>query len=136
MKKYLRNILGSNSFNLFVLFLLLISVILLLAESFATTSDLEKKAIEKINWWITLILIAELCMRWLICKSTKRFFSEHWIDILAILPMLRIFRFAQYAYLLRFLRIFSLGALLHKRLYSLTKIVKNSLSNMAYFYLF
>jgi voltage-gated potassium channel len=111
-----RALLNNPGFTAVILILVLLSVALLFVESFGECSSSTMDNIQLANDIITVFLVIELFMRWLIASTTRKFFSNHWIDCLAILPMLRIFRFGRIAYLLRLFRVFSLGTLIQRRL--------------------
>ena len=112
-------LLRSTELNLSIFILVLVSLILILIEVFAPIEKTYKVYLLRLNDFITFILIIELLLRWLVARSTKIFFKAHWVDILAVLPLLRVFRLGSMSYLLRFLRIISLGTILRKRLRSL-----------------
>ena len=115
----LKRLLRSTELNLSIFVLVIISLILILVEIFAPIEKVYKDYLLSINDFITFVLIIELVLRWFVSKSFRVFLKNHWLDILAVLPLLRVFRVGSLSYLLRFLRILSLGALLRKRLRSL-----------------
>ena len=121
----LKHLLRSTELNLSIFVLVIISLILILVEIFAPIEKVYKDYLLKINDFITFVLVIELVLRWFISKSSRVFLKNHWLDILAVLPLLRVFRVGSMSYLLRFLRILSLGALLRKRLRSLAVGLKS-----------
>lgn len=48
-----------------------------------------------VNDLITTVFVVELTLRFLAASSKKRFFSEFWLDIIATLPLFRVFRAAR-----------------------------------------
>ena len=66
------------------------------------------RVLEWINLAITAVFIVELTLRWLASLSTRKFFREYWLDVIAVLPWLRVFRVARVLRLLRLLRLLTL----------------------------
>ncbi|RCK78043.1 MAG: hypothetical protein OZSIB_1819 [Candidatus Ozemobacter sibiricus] len=111
----LRRFLDHPYVGLIILVLVLVSVVLLLFETFADIPESTRHWMELANDVLTVLFFLELALRWLVFKSTGKFLRSHWLDILALLPMLRVFRLSRVFALVRLLRIFSLGALLQNR---------------------
>ena len=63
---------------------------------------------------ITAIFVVELTLRYLAIGSWRRFFSEHWLDVIATIPLFRIFRTARALRLLRLFRLFRLMGVLSR----------------------
>jgi len=80
---------------------------------------------------ITLIFIIELLIRFYTFRSKRRFFKAYWLDILAVLPVLRPFRILR---VFRLLRIFRMGLLLNRRLFSVSAIFREGIKE--YFIVF
>ena len=59
------------------------------------------------------VFVVELGMRLWLARSKRRFFSRFWLDIIAVVPVLRPLRFMR---ILMLLRIFRAGALFNRRL--------------------
>jgi len=112
---WLRWLFESARFNLTLMFLILVSVVLILIETFVALPLAQLEMIQTINDFLTLVFIFELGLRWLISTSTGAFLREFWIDILSVMPMLRIFRVGRVLRLLRLFRVFSLGTNIHRR---------------------
>ncbi len=47
---------------------------------------------------LTILFVIELTIRFLVAPDKKLYFKEYWLDILAILPLLRVFRLELYDY--------------------------------------
>ena len=112
----IRRILDHPGFGLMVVLLVLISVTLLLVETLLPLEHEFILEIDLANELITFFFILELFFRWLISNGFRNFISRHWIEIIAIIPMLRVFRLSRVFFLLRIVRVFSLVALLQRRL--------------------
>lgn len=112
----IRRLVDHPLFGIGVVSLILISVGLILFETFVDLTEAHRLRLDELNEGITILLGFELFLRWVVSSSTWRFFSKHWIDILALLPLLRVFRLGRMLQLLRLLRLFSLGALIQHRL--------------------
>ncbi|QEG22180.1 potassium channel family protein [Mariniblastus fucicola] len=65
--------------------------------------------LERCSDVITGIFVVELTLRFLAFGNWRRFLAEHWLDVLATIPLFRIFRTAR---ALRFLRLFRLFRLM------------------------
>lgn len=63
---------------------------------------------------LTLIFIVELLARYWIAQHKSRFFRRYWLDILAVIPILRFFR------VLRILRLLRAGILINRRVESVS----------------
>lgn len=61
-------------------------------------------AIDRASQTITGLFVVELSLRFLAEPVKWHFFREYWLDILAVLPLLRVFRFARALQLLRLWR--------------------------------
>lgn len=79
----------------------LISVILLLVEMQLPVDSPEFRRVELAGYGFVGFFIVELSLRWYVAPSTRRFFTEYWLDVLAVIPF---FRPARMLRLLRFLR--------------------------------
>lgn len=61
---------------------------------------------------LTAVFALELTLRFWVARKKARFFERYWIDILAVLPLVRPLRFLR---VLRVLRLFRAGMLFHRR---------------------
>lgn len=112
---WLRWLFDSARFNISLMVLILVSVVLILVETFVSMSPAKLELVQSINDVLTLFFIIELSLRWLISASTIGYLKNYWLDILAVMPMLRIFRVGRILRLLRLFRIFSLGSNIQRR---------------------
>ena len=111
----LRRVVESSAFELSVVFLILISVALILLESFAKLSVQRMSLLMEVNDIITFIFIIELTCRWIVSVNTKTFLKIYWLDIISVMPLMRVFRIARVLRLLRLFRVFSVGASLQRK---------------------
>jgi voltage-gated potassium channel len=74
-----------------------------------------------INDIITAIFIIELSIRLLTYRKKRRFFKSYWLDIIAVIPIMRAFRIIRF---LRLLRIFRMGLLLNRRIFSVSRVFR------------
>lgn len=107
--------------------LILLSVVLILVEIFASLQPHQLLSIQMVNDALTMIFIVELSLRWLISTSNSSFLRNFWIDILAVVPMFRIFRIGRILRIIRLFRVFSIGATLQGRLSFFNRIFENRL---------
>jgi len=61
-----------------------------------------------VNFGLTWVFVVELLLRYAASTSLRRFFKEYWIDILAVIPWFRVFRFGRVVQLLRLIRVLRL----------------------------
>lgn len=98
--------------DLVVTLLILLSVALLVWEASEKQGTPLHRDLVYANYWITLVFIVELAIRFYAERRKSRFLRRYWLDILAVLPVFRPFRFLRF---LRLLRVFRVGILLHRR---------------------
>jgi voltage-gated potassium channel len=122
---FLRQIIESGIFTATIIILILLSVVLILIETFVNLPPAQLSWVQNVNDNLTLFFIIELSLRWLVSSTTRSFLSKFWIDILAVMPMLRIFRLGRVLRLLRLFRIFSLGATFQRRFNMYNKILES-----------
>lgn len=95
-----------------IMILIVASVVFMLLEV-TWTSGPWHELMARLGDATTTVFILELMLRFYIARSKKRFFLQYWIDILAVVPMVRSLRILR---LLRLLRMFRVGLLLTRRL--------------------
>ncbi len=103
-------------FGLVIVLLVLLSVGLLVVETTVPLTPETAQMLQHITDGLTILFAVELVLRWTISSSNGRFLRNHWIDILAILPLLRVFRLSRIFQLVRLLRVFSLATVLQRRI--------------------
>jgi voltage-gated potassium channel len=101
-----RRIVANPYFDLGVLAMILVSVLLLIVEIAIPNSSPYFDFVVYSGDVITCLFVIELIIRFVASKRKRRFFSEYFIDILAVLPLFRAFRFLRFLRLLRMLRLF------------------------------
>ncbi|HNW35936.1 MAG TPA: ion transporter [Candidatus Ozemobacteraceae bacterium] len=112
----IRAIVDHPAFGVMIVILILLSVVFIILETFGGLPPSVNFDLEIINDFITVIFVVELLMRWLVSSGTGTFFKRHWIDVIAVLPLLRVFRLGRIFQLVRIMRIFSLATVLQRRL--------------------
>lgn len=112
----IRAIVDHPLFGALIVVLILLSVILIVVETFGGLPPEVNFDLEIINDVITAIFVVELLMRWLVSSGSGAFLKRHWIDLIAVLPLLRVFRLGRVFQLVRIMRIFSLATVLQRRL--------------------
>jgi voltage-gated potassium channel len=101
-----RRIVANPYFDLGVLIMIVVSILLLIVEIAMPNSNPYFESVVYSGDVITCLFVIELLIRFVASKRKRRFFSEYFIDILAVLPLFRAFRFLRFLRLLRVLRIF------------------------------
>ncbi len=96
--------------ELTVAVLIVLSVVLTLGEYALEGRDVPQllNAVVWVNFALTWIFVVELVARFAASTSWRRFLKEYWIDILAVIPWFRVFRFGRAVRLLRLIRILRL----------------------------
>ena len=137
--KKLKHLIESPAFGLTIMALILISVLLIIIDSFVVAEQPWLDYIELANSVLTYIFVIELLLRWLVTPTTGRFLSEYWIDILAVapaIPAFRIFRLGRVIRILRMMRmlrlfrVFSIGSSFQRKFKFLSKLFSNKLSEI------
>lgn len=98
-----------------MVFLIVVNLLLLFPEIALPRLDSTRLAIGLVQETITALFCLELCIRFLAMRKPRRFLREYWIDILAVVPVLRAFRVFRFLKLLRLFRLFRLVRILGKR---------------------
>ena len=93
----------------YVLFILIIFSVLLVPAEQLVTSDTTRKGVVQASNILTGIFIFELVLRFWTVQKKHKFLVRYWIDILAVLPLVRPLR------MLRVLRVFRAGVLFNRR---------------------
>lgn len=105
----------SGFFSIAIAILIIVSISLIFAETFWNLSDTLSASFERTNQIITIIFIIELFLRWLASPSTAVFISAFWVDLLAVMPALRVFRIFRVFRILRVFRLISISAHFQRR---------------------
>jgi voltage-gated potassium channel len=113
--------------DLVVVFLVLASVTLLMAEAFVPEHSPVFNALETAGNVLTLIFVAELLLRFLAMPNRRRFLRLYWLDIIAVMPVARPLRILR---VVRLLRLYRAGVLVNRRLLSLGSAFKRGRSEL------
>ena len=113
IRRQLRRFFSRPAVEIVVGLLVLTSVLLTLLEIYFESLGRFESTPEYrwVSWWnntITWIFVVELTLRAWSSTSLKRFLSEYWLDLLAILPQVRWLRSARALKLLRLFRLLRL----------------------------
>lgn len=104
------------SFDLSIAILIAVNLILLFPEIALPRFDSTRLMIGVVQETITSLFCLELAIRFLAMGKVRRFVREYWVDLLAVLPVLRIFRgHFRFLKLLRLFRLFRLFRILGRR---------------------
>lgn len=96
---------GSVWFELAVVLLICLSIVILGEEWLTPVDTPAYQQLMLAQSALTAAFFVELCLRWGAAPNTRTFFRTCWLDLLAILPSLRIFRLGMAFRLLRLLRL-------------------------------
>lgn len=81
------------------------SIVLIVLEVNAPASDPLAERYSRWGSWITLLFVVELAIRWYVASSSRRFFRTYWLDVLAVVPLVRPLRILRVLRLLRLPRL-------------------------------
>jgi len=93
-----------------------IALILKESQLIFPMSEKTKSFIISLDDIILAFFILELTLRYISCDSYKIFLSRYWLDIIAVVPLFRVFRLSRVFLLLRLFRIMSFAVLLGRHL--------------------
>ena len=134
-----KHLVESAPFGFAIMLLILLSVALIVIESFVELNQETADWIRFVNDDILLwIFIVELILRWIASPSNKFFFSNYWIDILAVVPVssvpifriLRLGRVLRILRVLRLFRVFSIGSEFTRKFKFLSKLFEGRLTEI------
>ncbi|MBX3166439.1 MAG: ion transporter [Candidatus Eremiobacteraeota bacterium] len=115
LSRVCQRIQAHSAFDVSVAILIVINLALLFPEIALPRLDSTRLAIGVVQETITALFCLELAVRFLAMGKPRRFLREYWIDILAVVPVLRAFRIFRFLKLLRLFRLFRLVRILGKR---------------------
>ena len=110
-----------------ILVLIVISVLLIVLELVFRSHPEILLWVENAGFALTSVFAVELLIRFWVARKKRRFFKRYWLDILAVLPLIRPLRFFR---ILRLLRIFRAGVLIHRRVSMFRGLVKGTVSEL------
>lgn len=108
MRKRLKRLVNSHLFEIVVALAITVSIGLLIPEICLPRSHRLQPAVDDAQLALTVFFAVELGLRYLAARRKRRFWSEYWLDLLALVPMLRVARFFR---LLRLLRLYRLAGM-------------------------
>jgi voltage-gated potassium channel len=97
------------AWEMVMIFLALIFILIAFLPDWFDLDARVLSVLEVLDWTITGIFIAEFAVRFWAAESRSGYLREHWLDLLAIVPVLRWLRFARVARILRVLRVLRLA---------------------------
>lgn len=130
IKRIARIIVNNKYFELSIFTLILISVVFIFWEIVFLPSETDNW-VTRTNEFIILIFVVELTLRYFASTNFKTFISTYWIDILAIIPFLRPFRFIRILRVLRVVRMASLAIFMRRHLRAFTYLFKKKILEYA-----
>ncbi|MGI2335142.1 MAG: ion transporter [Dehalogenimonas sp.] len=100
------------AWEIFMIGLAIIFVIIVFLPDWAQLSASALNTISTIDWGITLIFIVEFVIRFSAAYSHKGYLKDHWLDLLAIIPLVRWIRVARLIRVIRIMRLLRLGRII------------------------
>lgn len=117
VREWCRRTVGHLWFELPIFLLILVSVVLLGEEVLVRPDTVQYRQVIAAQMVITALFVVELTIRYLASDEVRTFLKDCWLDILAILPGLQVFRLTAGLRVVRLLRLLRLIRLV--KLYSL-----------------
>lgn len=125
MRQRLDRFIHHTATELVVALLILLSIALMVAERLHPADDPMRRFWEELGNGITLLFIVELSIRWWVARSSRHFWREYWLDVIATVPLARPLRMLR---VLRLLRLIRLGARLSRRTHRMTLLFQEGLA--------
>lgn len=125
MRQRLDRFIHHNATEATVGVLIVLSVVLMVIERFAPEEGVSRVLCESLGNAITALFVVELSIRWYVARSTRCFWREYWLDVIATLPLARPLRMLR---VLRLLRLIRLGIRLSRRTRRLTLLFEEGIS--------
>ncbi|NEO75296.1 ion transporter [Moorena sp. SIO4G3] len=108
-----------------LILLILLSVVLVVLETSLEGTGFIYGLVYVSEELLTGIFIVELTIRYLVARNKRRFLRHYWLDIIAVLPLLRAFRLLR---VLRMLRLLRVGILVNRNLNRISSSLAASIS--------
>ncbi|MFN8607636.1 MAG: ion transporter [Vulcanimicrobiota bacterium] len=116
-REWCRRTVGHLWFELPIFLLILVSVVLLGEEALVKPGSPQYRQVVGAQMVITCLFVAELTIRYMACDEFRTFARDCWLDILAIMPGLQVFRLGAGLRVIRLLRLLRLVRIV--KIYSL-----------------
>jgi voltage-gated potassium channel len=100
------------AWEIFMIVLAVIFVVIGFLPDWTQLSASALNILSMIDWGITLVFILEFIIRFSAAYSHIGYLKEHWLDLLAIIPLVRWIRVARLIRVIRVLRLLRLGRIL------------------------
>jgi len=128
LRRRTRDLLDRPATEIAILALILVSVLLLVVEiAIEATHPGWLPWLDTVNNSLTGIFAIELLLRFWVARKKARFFQRYWLDILALLPVIRPLRMLR---LLRLLRLWRAGRLVSRRLLPFQGVFSGTLTEL------
>ncbi len=111
MRRRIKRLVSSNLFELAVALAITLSIGLLVPEICWPRNHPLQPSVDAAQNALTLVFAAELSLRFLASRRKSFFWRECWLDLLALVPTMRVFRFFR---LLRLLRLYRLAGVVSR----------------------
>lgn len=112
--------------------LIILSVLLIIWTSAAELKPVTRTRIQFAEELLTVVFVIELSIRFWVERRKMNFFRHYWMDILAVLPILRVlrgFRVLKLPRIFRVLRLFRVGLILTRRLSEANQVFRKAWSH-------
>lgn len=127
LKEDLDRFISHRYVDITLIFLIILSVSLLVLERIHDADSRLGHIVDFFGDLLTCIFVVELSIRCYVAENKWQFFKSWWVDILAVLPLLRSLRFLR---ILRMLRILRVGMILNRRISSVSQTFRESFSEV------
>ena len=100
------------AWEIFMIILAVIFVLIGFLPDWMHISTSALKIVSGVDWGITILFILEFIVRFSAAYSHRGYLKEHWLDLLAIIPLVRWLRVARLVRVVRILRLLRLGRII------------------------
>ncbi len=102
--KIKRRILPPNAFEIVMMVLSIISVVIIILHQFGPFNASEKDLLLTLDTGICVVLLSHFFFGLFRANDKKQFLATHWVDFIASIPAIEIFRYGRIFQVLRVLR--------------------------------
>lgn len=100
------------AWEIFMIVLAVIFVVIGFLPDWINFSPSALNTLSIVDWAITIFFVLEFIVRFTAAYSRKGYLKEHWLDLLAIIPLVRWVRIARLVRVIRVLRLLRLGRII------------------------
>lgn len=104
--------------------LIVVSVLLTIEHLHLDPDDPLQGPIFLVDLVVTVLFMVELAIKAYVAESWRRFFSQYWVDLVAVIPWVQSLRVLR---ILRLLRVFSVALIVSRRIRAVSSIMRSAI---------